>query len=361
MIEFENLNKLNEPFYKKYQESFNETLKSGWFILGNKVRQFENNFARYCGTNHCVGLASGLDALILALKALDIPGGSEIIVPSNTFIATIIAVLRCDLVPVLVEPDIQTYNIAPENIEAAITPNTKAIIAVHLYGKLCDMEAIISLAGKNNLYVIEDCAQAHGASQKGRKAGAFGIINAFSFYPTKNLGALGDAGAITTSNEELCKKIEILRNYGSEVKYYNDIVGYNSRLDEIQAGFLSVKLRSLDLINNHKRSLANIYLNELKSDFIKPHVHPDFYDVYHIFNVRHEKRDRLKEFLLKHDIQTEIHYPISPNKQKVMNSILTKAEFPVSEKIHETTLSLPISFYHTENEIYKVIEVMNKF
>ncbi|MBC7426251.1 MAG: DegT/DnrJ/EryC1/StrS family aminotransferase, partial [Bacteroidia bacterium] len=235
------------------------------------------------------------------------------------------------------------------------------IIAVHLYGKVCEMDEILKIADQHNLYVIEDCAQAHGARYKGQKAGTFGIINAFSFYPTKNLGALGDGGAITTNDQALAEKVKLLRNYGSKIKYHNEISGYNSRLDEIQAVFLNIKLKHLGKINSHKRALANIYLKELKSDFIKPQVHPDFYDVYHIFNVRHAKRDLLKEYLFKNSIKTEIHYPIAPHKQKAMTDVLKKVEYPVSQEIHETTLSLPISYFHTETDVYKVVEVMNKF
>ena len=259
----------------------------------------------------------------------------------------------------LVEPDIHTYNIDPLKIEEKITKNTKAIMVVHLYGKACDMEPIMQIAGKYKLPVIEDCAQAHGAMYKGQKVGTFGI-GAFSFYPTKNLGALGDAGAITTNDQEKKDLFMALRNYGSKIKYQNDYIGYNSRLDEIQAGLLSVKLKYLDKINRHKRDLAAIYLKELKDDFIKPSVSSDYFDVYHIFNIRHPKRDELKEYLLKNDIKTDIHYPIPPNKQKAMEGIII-GEYPISEEIHRTTLSLPISFGHTEDDIYKVVETINKF
>lgn len=359
MIEYESLGRLNKSFEDEYVQCFRELLNSGWYILGKQVATFEEAFAQYCGTKHCIGVASGLDALMLALRCYNFPAGSEVLVPSNTYIATILSILQCGLKPVLVEPDIHTYNIDPLKIEEKITKNTKAIMVVHLYGKACDMEPIMQIAGKYKLPVIEDCAQAHGAMYKGQKVGTFGI-GAFSFYPTKNLGALGDAGAITTNDQEKKDLFMALRNYGSKIKYQNDYIGYNSRLDEIQAGLLSVKLKYLDKINRHKRDLAAIYLKELKDDFIKPSVSSDYFDVYHIFNIRHPKRDELKEYLLKNDIKTDIHYPIPPNKQKAMEGIII-GEYPISEEIHRTTLSLPISFGHTEDDIYKVVETINKF
>lgn len=361
IIEYESLKLLNKEFFEEYQESFKKTLESGWYILGNNVKKFEEEFALYNDdSKYCAGLASGLDALVLALRAFEFPEDSEIIVPSNTYIATILSISQNGFKPVLVEPDIRTYNIDPSKIEEKITTKTKAIMVVHLYGKVCDMDPILALAEKYNLKVIEDCAQAHGAKYKGKKAGTFGEFGAFSFYPTKNLGALGDAGALISKTGDLDKKIKMLRNYGSEKKYYNEVVGYNSRLDEIQAGFLSIKLKALDKINEHKRKLAKLYLEGLSDKFIKPVVSDDYYDVYHIFNVRHEKRDQLKEYLLNNGIKTEIHYPVSPNKQKAMEGIIVES-FPISEEIHRTTLSLPISYFHTEDDIKRVIEVMNRF
>ncbi len=361
MIEYENLGKLNKPFFKELEQTFKETLEGGWYILGNKVQEFEIQFADYCGTKYSLGLANGLDALIIALRAFNFEKGSEVIVPSNTYIATILSILHNGLVPVLVEPDIATYNIDVKKIEEKITKKTKAIIPVHLYGKVCEMDTINAIAKKNNLKVIEDCAQAHGATYKSVNAGNWGDLNAFSFYPTKNLGAIGDAGAITTNDEDLAGKVKSLRNYGSKVKYYNELVGYNSRLDEMQAAFLSIKLKYLDKINEHKRLLAALYLKHLKSDFIKPVVHSDYVDVYHIFCVRHPKRNELKEYLLKNNTKTDIHYPVAPNKQTAMRGILDNQPTPLAEEIHQTTLSLPISYYHTEQDILKVIEVMNKF
>jgi dTDP-4-amino-4,6-dideoxygalactose transaminase len=299
--------------------------------------------------------------LILALKAFGFPAQSEVIVPANTYIATILAVLHANLKPILVEPDLQTYNLNPDLMEEYITDKTVAILPVHLYGKVCEMDKILGIAQKYDLKVVEDAAQAHGATFKGQKAGSFGDFGCFSFYPTKNLGALGDAGAVNTHQQDLAEKIAELRNYGSKIKYQNDSIGFNSRLDEIQATFLSVKLKYLDKINAHKRELAEIYLNELKDDFIKPIVHPNYFDVYHIFNIRHPKRDALREYLLKNDIQTEIHYPIPPHQQKALQEIFRNQSFPISEEIHQTTLSLPISFCHTKEDIYKVVEVLNQF
>jgi dTDP-4-amino-4,6-dideoxygalactose transaminase len=361
MIEYENLKKLNEPFFNEFKDAFNEVLESGWYILGNKVKEFENQFAQYCNTTNCIGVANGLDALNLSLRAFEFNKGDEVLVPSNTYIATILSIIENGLQPILVEPDIVTYNIDPKLIEQAITSKTKAIMVVHLYGKVCEMDPILAIAKKHNLKVIEDCAQSHGAKYKDKLSGSFGDFSAHSFYPTKNLGAMGDGGAITTKDDNLANKIKVLRNYGSEVKYYNDVVGVNSRLDELQAALLLVKLKYITQITNHKRDLASIYLKGLKSDFIKPHVHHDNFDVYHIFNIRHEKRDELKAYLLKNEIKTEIHYPIAPNKQKAMKGILDYQLTPIAEEIHKTTLSLPISFYHTKDEITKVIDVMNSF
>ncbi|MBA3665084.1 MAG: DegT/DnrJ/EryC1/StrS family aminotransferase [Bacteroidetes bacterium] len=361
MIEYENLARLNEPFFEDYKKAFSETLESGWFILGNKVKQFEEQYSDYCGIKHTIGVANGLDALTLSLKAFDFEKDSEVIVPSNTYIATVLSILHCGCRPILVEPDLETYNINPALIEEKITPKTKAIMVVHLYGKLCDMDKIEDIACRYGLKVIEDCAQSHGASYKGKRSGSFGDFGAHSFYPTKNLGALADAGAVTCRDDALDEKIRTLRNYGSTVKYYNDEVGYNSRLDEMQAAFLSVKLKHLNAINNHKRNLAALYNQGLNKEFIKPNVHADYYDVYHIYCIRHPKRDKLREYLLRNNIKTEIHYPVAPNKQKAMKGILDTQPTPIAEEIHRTALSLPVSFYHTLNDVEQVISVMNKF
>ncbi|PWT79244.1 MAG: aminotransferase [Bacteroidetes bacterium] len=361
MIEYENLAKSNESFFEGYRHAFDQILKGGWYILGEAVRNFESEFASYCQTRFCVGVANGLDALIISLRSFQFKKDDEVLVPSNTYIATILSIVHNGLKPILIEPDINTYNIDPSKIEEKISSKTRAILLVHLYGKVCQMDQIIRIAEKHQLRIIEDCAQAHGACFKGKKAGSFGDFGAFSFYPTKNLGAIADAGAVTCNDDRLNTKLRTLRNYGSEKKYENIMVGFNSRLDELQAGFLSIKLKSLDNINDHKRRLANLYHDGLKSDFVKPVRHPDFTDVYHIYNIRHPQRDRLRDYLLKREIKTEIHYPIPPNKQQAMAGIIDNQRTPIAEEIHQTTLSLPISFFHKESEIEKVIEVMNQF
>jgi dTDP-4-amino-4,6-dideoxygalactose transaminase len=281
-------------------------------------------------------------------------------VPSNTYIATILAIVQSGHIPVLVEPDIRTYNIDPAKCALAITPKTKAIMVVHLYGKACEMDQLLGLCREHKLALIEDCAQAHGAEYKGKKVGTFGI-GAFSFYPTKNLGCLGDGGAVVTSDERIAAKIKTLRNYGSKVKYYNEVVGYNSRLDEVQAGFLSVKLKHLAVITEHKRTLARYYFDNLAKEYILPVEDKDFYDVFHIFNVRHPQRDELRQYLLDHGVKTEIHYPVSPNKQQAMRGILDQIACPISEEIHATTLSLPISYATTLDEVKTVVEHLNAF
>jgi dTDP-4-amino-4,6-dideoxygalactose transaminase len=360
VIEYENLYKVNKSFIEEYRLKFADTLNSGWFILGKNVEQFEKEFSEYQSTAHCLGVASGIDALLLSLVAFNFEKGSEVIVPSNTYIATILSILHAGLKPVLVEPDIHTYNIDPDKIEEKITDKTKAIMIVHLYGKSCEMDKITSICKNHNLKLIEDCAQSHGAMFNGKLTGTFGEFGAFSFYPTKNLGALGDAGAVLTNDAELAMTIKRLRNYGSDVKYYNELVGYNSRLDEIQAGFLSIKLKSLNRINTHKRNLAEVYHKNLKEDFIKPVVDEKYFDVYHIYNIRYPKRDALKEYLLKNEIRTDIHYPVPPHKQNAMKGIW-EGNYPISEEIHKTTLSLPISFGTTKEEVERVVEVMNRF
>jgi dTDP-4-amino-4,6-dideoxygalactose transaminase len=360
MIEYENLRAANAPFMRDYQESFARVLESGWFVLGNSVKAFEEEFGAYIGTRHCLGVANGLDALTMSLKAFNFERGDEVIVPSNTYIATILSIVQSGLQPVLVEPDIRTYNIDPAKIEEAITPRTRVVMVVHLYGKPCAMDPIRAIVRKHGLKLIEDCAQSHGATYKGTKTGTFGDINAFSFYPTKNLGALGDAGAVTTNDDDLAQSIRRLRNYGSDVKYYNEVVGFNSRLDEVQAAFLSVKLKHIEEITAHKRTLAGLYLEGIRGEFVLPAVDAECFDVYHIFSVRHPRRDDLKKHLLDCGIKTDIHYPVPPHRQNAMKNIL-KGEYPISAEIHATTLSLPISFATTEAEVLTVIDALNRF
>lgn len=361
MIYYENLALLNQQFAEELQQAFQEVLAEGWFIEGRRLGQFEAEFAAYCQVQHCIGVSNGLDALKLAMIALDLPPQSEIIVPAHTFIATILSVIHAGHIPVLIEPDMATYNINPQQIEEKISSKTRAIIVVHLYGKLCHMDTISSIAQKYDLSILEDAAQAHGAKYQNKIAGNFGELAAFSFYPVKNLGALGDAGAVTTNSSDLATKIRSLRNYGSPEKYQHEYLGYNNRLDELQAAFLSIKLRYLDQINAHKRQLARIYLQYLKEDFIKPQVHPDYEDVFHIFAIRHPQRDQLKAYLLEKGIQTGIHYPIPPHRQNALKSYFVGENYPLCEEIHKTILSLPISFIHKEEEIYQVIDVMNQF
>ncbi|HTH81304.1 MAG TPA: DegT/DnrJ/EryC1/StrS family aminotransferase [Mucilaginibacter sp.] len=360
IIPYEDLKILNRPFEDQFKQKFNDFLEKGWYILGAEVALFEKEFGEYHNEKYVVGVANGLDALILSLKCCNFAKGSEVIVPSNTYIATILAILQCGLVPVLIEPDIHTYNIDPQRIDEAVTAKTVAIMVVHLYGKCCEMTAIQAIAETKNLKIIEDCAQAHGATYKGQLAGTFGDFGAFSFYPTKNLGALGDAGAIICKSETDYQLLKQLRNYGSGEKYHNNLIGYNSRLDEIQASFLRVKLPCLNRINEHKNKLASVYMEHLDDRFIKPVTDPDFYHVYHIFNIRHPERDKIKVYLLENNIGTEIHYPIAPHKQKALHA-MNHLNLPVSSAIHQTTLSLPCSFVHSAEDIYRVTEVLNNY
>jgi dTDP-4-amino-4,6-dideoxygalactose transaminase len=361
MIYYENLAKLNKEFEPAFELAFKKFLSKGWYILGEEVKRFEQDFAAYCGAKYCVGVANGLDALELGLSVFNFPEKSEIIVPSNTYIATVLAIINTGNIPVLAEPNLKTYNINPAFIESKITEKTKAIMVVHLYGQATKMDEIVRIAEKYNLEIIEDCAQAHGATFNNQHVGTFGKIGAFSFYPTKNLGALADAGAIITSDETIYNKLKALRNYGSEKKYYNKYTGRNSRLDELQATFLSVKLPYLKKINEHKRKLANIYNQLLTDKVIKPAESDKNYHIYHIYNIRTNERDALKNYLLNEGIQTEIHYPVSPNKQEGYQMYFSDIECPISEEIHATTLSLPISYSNTENEIKQVANTVNRY
>lgn len=361
MITYENLKKVNLPFENELKEKFNDFLNNGWYILGKEVTLFEQEFADYNESEQVVGVANGLEALSLSLKCLDLKPGSEVIVPSNTYIATILSILNCNLIPVLVEPDINSYNIDPQKIEEAISLKTVALMIVHLYGQCCQMDLIMDIVKGRQLFLIEDCAQAHGAKFKNKMAGTFGDFGAFSFYPTKNLDALGDAGAIIPKSKVHAKILRQLRNYGSEKKYHNEIIGNNSRLDELQAAYLRIKLPYLNQINDHKRKLADIYLKNLNSNFILPEQSKDQHHVYHIFNIRHQKRDELQEYLKKNKISTEVHYQIAPHHQKALKGVFKDAKYPISEEIHATTLSLPCSFSHKEEEIYKTVDLLNKF
>jgi dTDP-4-amino-4,6-dideoxygalactose transaminase len=360
-VEYENLAKLNKPFFEAYRSAFDNILTSGWYILGKQVELFEQAFAEFNGSKHCIGVANGYDALILSLKTLELPKGSEVIVAANAYIACVLSILRADLVPVLVEPDPITANIDVTKIAAKITAKTKAIMPVHLYGYPCDMAAIAALANDYKLHIIEDCAQAHGAQYHGKMVGTFSSAAAFSFYPTKNLGALGDAGAILTDDDVLATRLRALRNYGSHIKYHNESIGYNSRLDEVQAGFLTVKLAALNKINDHKRMLAAVYDQYLDEQYQKPKHATGYYGVYHIYNVFCPERDQLRHYLKDHGIGTEVHYPIPPYRQKALQGIFDPELYPISDQLHATTLSLPISYFHTEDDIKYVCEIMNQF
>ncbi len=375
MIAFLDLKKINVPYEIAFQEKLKSVLEKGWYILGNEVTAFEYDFANYCGTKYCVGVGNGFDALVLIFKGYiqlgKLQKGDEVIVPANTYIASVLAILEADLIPVLVEPKLETYNINPDLISEKITSKTKAILAVHLYGQLAEMNQINEIAVENNLLVIEDAAQAHGAVldfrfqiSDFRKSGNLSNAAAFSFYPGKNLGALGDGGAVTTNDAELAKVIQSLRNYGSEAKYQNEFIGVNSRLDELQAAFLNVKLPNLDAENNVRRTIAKRYLSEIKNDkIILPTVSlrgTEQSHVFHLFVIRTESRNELQRFLLENGIQTMIHYPIAPHQQKAF-SAWNHLSFPITEKIHKEVLSLPISPVMTDDEVSFVIAILNQY
>ena len=365
MISFLDLKKINSAHNDELLNACRRVIESGWFIDGNELKNFENSFAQYCGTKYCVGVANGLDALILTIRAWKELGklqdGDEVLVPANTYIATILAITENNLVPILVEPSIETYNIDVDIIEKYITSKTKLIIPVHLYGSLCDMERISAIAKKHSILVLEDSAQAHGAQLSGKKAGAWGDASGFSFYPGKNLGALGDAGAITTNDEQLFLMLKSLRNYGSKVKYENVVKGVNSRLDEIQAAMLSVKLKYLDFETQRRKEIAQIYVEKITNNLVTlPIVKKDSSQVWHLFVVRIEKREKFQNYLTANGIQTLIHYPIPPHKQAAYTE-LKRLSLPVTEKIHEQILSLPISPVLTNEEITQIVDVINKY
>jgi dTDP-4-amino-4,6-dideoxygalactose transaminase len=376
MIPFLDLKKINEPYEAAFQEKLKAVLANGWYILGNEVKEFETNFAKYCGTKYCIGTGNGFDALVLIFKGYiqlgKLKKEDEVIVPANTYIASILAILQADLIPVLAEPKLGTYNINPDLIQEKITPKTKAILVVHLYGQLAEMDAINEIAVANDLLIIEDAAQAHGAIspltpeggikelEKATSSGAWGAV-AYSFYPGKNLGALGDAGAVTTNDSELARVIQSLRNYGSETKYHNDHIGINSRLDELQAAFLNVKLPNLDDENEKRRTIARRYLSEIKNDkIILPFWDLSNNHVFHLFVIRTQNRLELQEFLHQNGIQTVIHYPVPPHNQKAL-SFWNHLSFPITQKIHDEVLSLPISPVLTMDEVSFIVGILNKY
>jgi len=342
-------------------EAIQRVLNSGWYILGGEVEAFEQEYAAYCEVKFCVGLANGLDALHLALVAMGVGKGDEVIVPSNTYIATWLAVSHCGAVPVPVEPDEATYNINPARIEAAITSRTKVILPVHLYGQPADIDSILSIARKHGLKVLEDGAQAHGASYKGKRIGGHGDVVAWSFYPGKNLGAYGDGGAITTNDPHIADRIRVLRNYGSRVKYVNEVKGFNSRLDTMQAAILRVKLKYLDESNKARQSIAVQYLNGISKHNLTMPSLPDWADsVWHLFVVRSKNREKIQQQLSQAGIGTLIHYPIPPHLQAAYTELsLSKGAFPISEQMHDEVLSLPIWPAITSQQVMEVINAVN--
>lgn len=361
MIKFLDLYKINQRYREEIDERIKKVLDSGWYILGEQGKVFEKNFADFCGVKHCIGCANGLDALNLIIKAYGFQAGDEIIVPANTYIASILAISQNGCTPVLVEPDIRTYNINPDLIEEKITSNTKAIMVVHLYGQAAEMEKILQIAKKYNLKVIEDSAQAHGAYFKGKRIGNLGDASGFSFYPGKNLGCLGDGGCVTTNDDDLAYKIRAIANYGSDYKYHHIFKGTNSRLDEIQAAILDVKLKYLDEDNQRRREISKFYRANIKNEkIILPEVSDEESHVWHLFVVRTDDRKKLEKHLNDNGIQTNIHYPTPPHKQECYKE-WGKMLFPVTEKIHNEVLSLPISPVMTNDEISKVVEVLNVF
>ncbi len=365
MIKFLDLKKINAQYSDEIKLAINKVVDSGWYILGKEVDKFENNFAEYCEVKHCISVANGLDALTLIIRAykeLDVfKDNDEIIVPANTYIASILSVSENNLKSVFVEPDKNTFNIDTLKIEERITNKTKAIMPVHLYGQTVEMSKILELASKYNLKVIEDSAQAHGAIYKNKKTGNLGDTSGFSFYPGKNLGALGDAGAITTNDTELADVIKSLRNYGSEKKYHNKYKGVNSRLDEMQAAVLNVKLKYLDKDNKRRKEIADMYLSEIKNKKITlPIVYENCGHVWHLFVVKVKNRDDFHEYMNKNKIQTLIHYPIAPHKQNAYQEFNNKI-FPITEQIHKEVISLPISPVMTNNEVEQVVKICNEY
>lgn len=371
MIDFLNLKKINMQYINELTAAAANVISSGWYIMGNELTQFETEFAKYCGTKHAIGVANGLDALILVLRAWKEQGrlkaGDEVIVQANTYIASILAITANDLVPVLVEPNAHTYNLDPALVRTAITPNTRAILPVHLYGQISPMPELMAIAKEHDLLVLEDCAQAHGAKINGKCAGNWGDAAGFSFYPGKNLGALGDAGAITTNNDDLAQTLKALRNYGSHKKYENLYQGVNSRLDEIQAAMLRVKLRYLEAETTRRQQIAAMYCEGIKNDAVflpldSTTVSIQYYKqhVWHLFVVRCKQREALQQHLAEKSIQTLIHYPVPPHKQQAYQQYAAM-QLPLTEKIHQQVLSIPLDSSMTDEAVKQVIAAMNEF
>ncbi|MER0459742.1 DegT/DnrJ/EryC1/StrS family aminotransferase [Aeromonas caviae] len=365
MIDFLDLKKINYKYQQELKEACARVIDSGWYIMGNELAQFETEFSAYCGVKHAIGVANGLDALILVLRAWKelgkLKAGDEVIVQANTYIASVLAITENGLVPVLVEPDAETYNLDPELVRAAITPNTKAILPVHLYGQLSPMPELMAIAKEHDLLVLEDCAQAHGAEIAGKRAGNWGDAAGFSFYPGKNLGALGDAGAVTTNDDELAQTLKALRNYGSYKKYENLYQGVNSRLDEIQAAMMRVKLPYLEGETARRQEIAQIYRASINNpSVILPKVTSEKAHVWHLFVIRSDVREQLQQWLAKKGIQTLIHYPIPPHKQQAYPQ-LHDCQLPVTEQIHRQVLSLPVDPTMSDEAVEAVINAVNGF
>jgi len=365
VIPFLDLKNINKQYRTELIEACTQVIDSGWYIQGNECNKFEEEFSNYCGTKYAVGVANGLDALTLIIRAYKelsiLKDEDEVIVPANTYIASILSISENNLTPVLVEPDLNTYLIDPNKIEEKINSKTKAIMPVHLYGQTCQMDKINDIANKYNLKVIEDSAQSHGAYFKNKRSGNLGDASGFSFYPGKNLGALGDGGAITTNDEKLAKTIKAIANYGSNEKYKNLYKGINSRLDEIQAAILRVKLKYLDTEIENRRKIADYYTNNIKNpNVILPHIEKTNNHVWHLFTIRINDRENFQNYLLKNDIQTLIHYPIAPHKQNAYQE-WNKKSYPLSEQIHNEILSLPISGVQPIEYTKKIVEVINKY
>ena len=362
-IPFVSFRPMERELDQDLRSAFERVLARSWYIRGAEDEAFEKAFAQYCGARYCVGVGNGLDALMLALKALDVGAGDEVIVPSNTYIATVLAVMYVGAKPIFVEPDIRTFNIDSARIEEVITPKTRVIMPVHLYGQACDMEPIMEIACKHGLKVVEDCAQAHGATYKGRKIGTFGDAAGFSFYPGKNLGALGDGGAVVTDNEELAERIRVLGNYGSDYKYHHIYKGNNSRLDEMQAAFLAAKLPHLDRMNEERRRIAELYTKGIQNPkVVKPYVAPDCVPVWHIYAIRCAERNELERYLSKKGIGTNKHYPIPIHLQECCRDLqIPEGSLPVAEEISRTELSLPMYYGMTDEEVQYVIDAVNAF
>lgn len=362
-VPFVSLRPLEAELNQEIESAFSRVFSNSNYIMGEECRSFERDFADYCGASYCVGCGNGLDSLTLSLRALGVGAGDEVIVPSNTYIATALAVTYAGAVPVFVEPELETFNIDPVLIEDAITPKTKAIMPVHLYGLPAKMDEIVAIAKNHGLYVVEDCAQAHGATYKGQRIGSFGDAAGFSFYPGKNLGALGDAGAALTSNVDIARKIRALGNYGSDYKYHHIYQGVNSRLDEIQAAFLHAKLPSLDKVNNERRAIAKRYVEGIDNPFvILPSIYEGVEPVWHIFAILCDERDALSDYLTSKGVCTNRHYPIPMHLQKAYESLgLGEGAYPIAERISKTELSLPLFYGMTIEQQQYVIDLINGF